>query len=280
MQLARYLKGFDWGPLLVPLSLLGLLAIIGSYALARSHGYDLLAYWQVNPADPYGDHRWEQGGFNYAPPAALILAPLALLPWEAAQLLWLGLQLAALWSIGRHWFLVLVLFPPVWLDITYGNINIFLAAMIVAGMRYPGVWAFGLLTKVTPGIGLGWFAIRRDWRSLAVGVCVTASVVLVSLLIQGPRVWGDWFDVLAQSGSIPTETALPIPILPRLAGSSLLIIWGAGTSRQWILPIAVTVAMPTLWLLAFAPLVALFRTSDDSASGGRLGTLLQSGADR
>ena len=35
-------------------------------------------------------------------------------------------------------------------------------------------WAFVLLTKVTPGIGLLWFAIRRRWRDLAIALGVTA----------------------------------------------------------------------------------------------------------
>lgn len=258
-----HFRAFDWKPLLLPLSIFGVLAIIGSFVLARSHGYDLIAYWIVNPADPYGANRWEQGGFNYAPPAALLLAPLGMLSWEAAQLLWLGLQLVALWYVGRRWFLVLVLFPPVWLDITYGNINIFLAAMIVAGLRHPGVWAFGLLTKVTPGIGLVWFAVRRQWGKLATGLGVTVVVIVLSLLVQGPRVWMDWFDVLSQSGNIPSETSLPIPLLPRLAISGIVLAWAGIGNRTWVLPLAVTLAMPTLWLIAFAPLVSLFRPPDE-----------------
>ena len=53
-----------------------------------------------------------------------LLAPLGALPWEVVIALWLGLQLAALWYIGREWALALIVFPPVWLDLVYGNINI------------------------------------------------------------------------------------------------------------------------------------------------------------
>ena len=255
---ARQLRAFDVRPLLIPLSALGLLAIVGSFVVARSHGYDLFAYWIVNPADPYTAHRWEQGGFNYAPPMALLLAPLGLLSWEAAEIVWLGLQLVALWYIGRRWFLVLVLFPPVWLDIVYGNVNVFLAAMIVAGLRYPGVWAFGALTKVTPGLGMTWFAVRREWRSLAIATSATVTVALVSLVLQGPAVWEDWLNVLSQSGNIPTETSLPIPLAPRAALGLVLIAWGALHDRRWTIPVAITLAMPTLWVIALAPLVAVF----------------------
>lgn len=259
----RQVRSFDFRPLLVPLSALGLLAIVGSFVAARSHGYDLFAYWIVNPADPYTAHRWEQGGFNYAPPIALLLAPLGLLSWEAAEVVWLGLQLVALWYIGRRWFLVLVLFPPVWLDIVYGNINIFLAAMIVAGLRYPVVWAFGTLTKVTPGLGMAWFAVRREWRSLAIAIGVTGVIVFVSIVYQGPLVWADWLYVLSQSGNIPTETSLPIPVALRAVLALVLIAWGARQDRRWTIPVAITLAMPTLWLIALTPLVALFRPPTD-----------------
>ena len=41
---------------------------------------------------------------------------------------------------------------------------------IVLGFRWPFTWAFVLLTKVTPGVGLLWFAVRREWRSLAIAL--------------------------------------------------------------------------------------------------------------
>ena len=48
---------------------------------------------------------------------------------------------------------------------TVGNIHLLLGAVIVAGFRWPWLWALPLLTKVTPGVGLLWFALRREWRT-------------------------------------------------------------------------------------------------------------------
>jgi len=42
-----------------------------------------------------------------------------------------------------------------------------LAVAIAVGFRYPAAWALVLITKVTPGIGLVWFAVRREWCPLA-----------------------------------------------------------------------------------------------------------------
>jgi hypothetical protein len=57
---------------------------------------------------------------------------------------------------------------------------------------------------------------------------------------------------------IPAD-ALPIPLIPRAVAATLLIAWGAWTDRRWVLPVAVTLAMPVLWPIAFVPLVALWR---------------------
>ena len=69
---------------------------------------------------------------------------------------------------------------PVSQEILIGNIHLLLAAAIVLGFRWPGTWAFVLLTKVTPGVGLLWFAVRREWRSLGIALGATAAIVAVS----------------------------------------------------------------------------------------------------
>lgn len=261
------LTGFDSEPLRLPLSILGALFVVAAFTVPAMHGWDLVTFGAVNPAAPYAlvpDGLSGAGAFRYAPPLVLALAPLSVLPWDVLVLGWLGLQLAALWYIGGRWALVLVLFPPVWLDLVFGNINLFLAAMIAAGFRHPGVWAFALLTKVTPGIGVMWFAVRREWRALAWVVGATAGLSLVSILVLGSGVWGEWFGLLRAASAMPTAPgALPIPILPRVLCAVLLTAWGGLTDRRWVVPVAVTLAMPVLWPVAFAPLAALGRVNSD-----------------
>ncbi len=72
-----------------------------------------------------------------------------------------------------------------------GNITLLIALAVVAGFRWPAAWAFVLLTKVTPGVGLLWFAVRREWRSLAMALGATLAVVAVSSLVA-PGLWRDW----------------------------------------------------------------------------------------
>jgi hypothetical protein len=242
----------------VGLSVLGALFVAASFI--PDHGYDLRSYTTIDLADPYAgiSGLTDYAVFRYPPPMALAMAPLAALPWEVVVVAWLAAQLAALYVIAGRWALALVLFPPVWLDITYGNVNIFLAAMIAVGFRAPGSWAFGLLTKVTPGVGLAWFAARLELRPLAIAGAVTAAAAAVSVVILGLEPWADWVALLVASTSMATPPdALPVPLAPRIVAAAALIAWGARTDRRWTVPVGVALAMPVLWVIALAPLAAL-----------------------
>src|SRR4029078_1809510 len=102
------------------------------------------------------------------------------------------------------------------------------AAMVV-GFRWPAMWAFVLLTKVTPGIGLLWFAVRRDGRSLGIALGPTALTVAVSaVLMRGA--WLDWFELLVSlAGRDGTWAAIPIQFLVPLALAIALVACGGRT---------------------------------------------------
>ncbi|MHB8398274.1 MAG: hypothetical protein ACYDCI_04990, partial [Candidatus Limnocylindrales bacterium] len=129
---------------------------------------------------------------------------------------------------------------------------------------------FVLLTKVTPGIGLLWFAVRREWAHLAIAVAATALVIAVSDLAS-PGLWTQWIDVLrSNSGSGGatgfglTPSAILIPLAVRLPVAAIVVVWGARTSRRWTVPLASFIALPVLWILGLSLLVGvipLLRTS-------------------
>ncbi len=239
------------------MSILGLVFLIGLAFFP--HGYDFYAYWVVDPLNPYVAES-EYGAFRYAPPIALLFAPLGFLPLDAAHAVWLALRLAALWYVARGWALTLVLLPPVWVDMAYGNVYTLYGAMIVAGYRHPAWWSFGVLTKVTPGVGLLWFLVRREWRALGLVSLVTAFVILVSLAVQGAETWQAWLTMLAARNELSPGSEIPIPLIPRLLAAIALVVWGARADRRWTVPVAVCIAMPSLWWssLSFAPLIALW----------------------
>ena len=245
-------------------------ATVVSYALAGDKliGYDAHAYWQAAALDdPY--RATILGGFDavgglyeykYPPPMAQVLAPVRLLgiPWPAFLGAWTVLLLVSLWWLGRRWTLLLLLFPPVLGELWLGNLNILLGVAVVAGMRWPAAWAFILLTKITPGIGLLWFLVRREWRNLAIALGATAAIMAVSFVLA-PALWSDFVEAsrtqVSATMDVPRQAA-PISLPVRLAAVAVLVAWGARTNRAWVLPIAVALSVPFVWWNVMATMVA------------------------
>jgi len=250
-------RGVRW--LLTGIGLLLLGLVIFGVIPYDLHPNDSHAYWVVNPADPYRDARL--GGvdaFLYAPAVAQLLAPFTHLPFEVFRVLLGAVSLGALAAAGAAYALVV---PGVMEDLVRGNIHVLLAAAIIAGFRWPGVWSAMLLTKVTPGVGLIWFALRREWRALAQVAVVTGLILAASILFFGIGVWQEWIRLLAASAESPrTYTYLgiaPPPLLVRMPVAVLVIAWGALTNRRWAVPVGAFLALPVIWPSGFALLAAV-----------------------
>jgi len=215
---------------------------------------DAHAYWAVDLADPYSRPVATLDAFTYTPPAALVFSVLGRLPFEVFEAIWtIAIGLALLWLAGP-WSIVFLAIPVVSSDLYLGNIHILLAAAIVAAFRWPGLWAFPLLTKPSCGIGLLWFALRREWRSLAIALGVTAALAGVAWLLA-PALWPAWIDYVLATGPSPdvgTAKWVPIPLLVRLPAAVMLVGWGALTDRRWTVPIASMLALPVLWMVGLA----------------------------
>ncbi len=228
---------------------------------ARTFGFDAFAYWSLNPAAPYARTAGELGAFTYSPVIARLFSPFALVPFWAFSFLWLllGVGTAAWLGLGSvRSVLAVFAFPPVALELYHGNVHLLIAAAIWLGFRYPAAWSFVLLTKVTPGVGLAWFAVRREWRSLGIAFGVTAALALVSLALDG-NLWVSWVrDSLlptAQATSV-NQTSLAAPLWARVPIALGLVAWGGRTDRRWTVPVAATLALPILWPSGLAVLVA------------------------
>src|SRR3989304_4546403 len=142
------------------------------------------------------------GAFRYAPPIAFLFGPLGALPWWLFLWLWEALMLALIAWLGGRWALVLLALPPVALGLYHGNVLLLIAAAVVLGLRYPAAWSFVLLTKVTPGVGVLWFAARREWRSLAIALGTTLAVSVAAAIVA-PNYWREWIDSLFTKLSQP-----------------------------------------------------------------------------
>jgi hypothetical protein len=222
---------------------------------------DMHTYWATGAGVSYASSNpYVIGAYLYAPAFAQLISPLTFLPWPWFAALWTAAIAAAyIWLVGRWAFPILLLTVAVALEFYLGQIDLFIAAAVVIGFRYPAVWAFPLLTKVAPGIGLLWFVFRREWRNLAIASAATVAVLTVSSFLA-PQLWHDWYDLLRRSVTdrqVVEGAYLAIPVWLRLPIAVAVIFWGARTDRHWTVPIAVVLAMPILWANVFTLLIAV-----------------------
>jgi hypothetical protein len=227
---------------------------------------DAEAWWHINLSNLYGPgfatspigvFPLDIGAFRYSPVIAWLLVPATWVSWEVLIAIYLALSAAALIAmLGRRAPLFLLAFPPVLLELLNGNIHLFIALATWLGLRWAPGWAFILLTKVTPGVGMFWYVARREWRNLATALGVTTAIVLAGIAIA-PGQWFDWFGLLTTAAAGPALPGSP-PVWLRLPLAAA-IAWFAGrTGRAWLVPVAVFLGLPHLWLQGLAILTASF----------------------
>jgi hypothetical protein len=225
---------------------------------------DAYAYWTTRSGDFYATAETGRiGAYLYSPAFAQVMAPLVALPLAVFTALWTAINFAALWWLLRRWALPSLLFLPIPFEIISGNVHLLYAVAIVAGFRYPATWALMLLTKITPGVGLLWFVVRREWRALAIAVVVTAAIAAVSFVLDRPA-WEQWIAILradlsgaGQGVLVTTGWYLAVPLLPRLVVAAVIVVAAGLTDRRWLIPFAVVVALPVIWLNGLAVLAAV-----------------------
>lgn len=144
-------------------------AIVGEYPdlhVYRYGGHGLLDQWQV-----YADDDPVTGyPFTYPPFAAIVMAPLTLLPGWLAAALWTAASAACLAaavlvvrrSLGVRtpdWLLVLVCagslaLEPVWQNLSFGQINLILMLAVLVDLVRPERRWSGVLVGIAAGVKL------------------------------------------------------------------------------------------------------------------------------
>lgn len=172
-----------------------------SFWLSGNRLYD---YWQPDPVNG-------TLGYTYPPAAAVLMAPmhvfglgavvrinfLAIIAAGAGcMFLWLSQRL----TLGRlQMFTVVAVstaiafcLQPFAQTVAFGQINLFLALLVSIdllvlarrGSRWTGVLVgLSIAVKLTPGIFLLYFLLRKDWRAVAVSLASCAALTLVSAVV-------------------------------------------------------------------------------------------------
>ncbi|QNG18045.1 mannosyltransferase [Rhodococcus triatomae] len=249
----------------------------GSASLLDSDLYSY-TYAEVTPDFPLP--------FTYPPFAALVFLPLHFLPFAVVAVAWQLATIAALYAVVRMTFTLLtgsaVLTPrrhgfvllwttvgvwsePVRTTLDYGQVNVFLVALVMAAVSSPRWWVAGGLVglaagvKLTPAVTGLYFLARRQWKAAAFSALTFAGTVAVSFLLIGSEarqyfttLFGD-ADRIGPVGSVWNQS---------LRGTiSRILGYDVETGPIWIASVLVAAA------LAFAAWRAIGR--DDA-----LGTLV------
>ena len=246
----------------VVLSVVGLfmvwLVVSGLLADPHNLGYDARAYWGY-PRDAVYAGPGESAGYGiyrYSPVFVPLMTLFSQAPWAVFVAGWVAVSVVVYLWLAGPWWLAMLAFPPFVIEMRMGNVHMLLALAIVLGFRWPATWSFVLLTKVTPGIGLLWFAVRREWRALAIALGATVALVVISAALA-PGLWLDWIRSLTQTSEPNVPLAAVVPLWPRLIVAAVIIIWGARTDRRWTVVVGATLALPVLWFHGLAMLVGI-----------------------
>lgn len=247
-------------PAFLGLSLVGAVIVVALVLNPDAHGLDARGYWAFDPSDPYREAVGNLNAvtaFRYAPPVALAFMLLQALSWPAFITLWTVVCVLALVYLSGRWALALAALYPVAMELSAGNVNLLIGAAVLAGFRWPAAWSFVLLTKITPGVGLFWFVVRREWAALARVAAATAALSVASWVIA-PALWPQWIAALrSMIGLEPEGLHLPVPLPVRIVAAGALIAWGARTDRRWTVLVGATFALPSIWLASLSPLAGL-----------------------
>ena len=251
--------------------LLGVLCGLGQAAGILPSPVDASAYWLAGTSTKLYPTAWAEvapGYLFYPPPVAQISTLLQPIGWGAFISILTTAIFASIWYCAGRWSLPLLAIGLPWLlwgigpteanvflgYALLGNLQWILAALAIVALRYPGLWALQLGTKVTTAVGWWWHIFRGEWRSAAIGVAASIAVVAVSFGFA-PQLWFEFIAFALRNGSMadPPIAMFPVPLGVRLATAVPLLAWGARTNRAWTVPVAVGWSLPALYGLGFLP---------------------------
>lgn len=241
------------------LVLLGILAAVTYWIYLTAGGglpVDVRYYWAADPHNLYPHPEAGEGnGYNYSPAFEFVVGWWRGIPFEVFAAIWRAILLAMLVYLAGPFTLFVMLTVPVASEINAANIQIPLALAVVLGFRWPATWAFVILSKLTPGIGLLWFLLRREWRHLALALGATALIAAVSFVLMPDA----WFGYLRLLTGAPAPAVAPyyLPLWTRLPVAVAFIAGGAVSGKRWPVVVGATIALPVYYITSSAMFVGV-----------------------
>jgi len=246
---------------------------------------DLMVYRNASPFLLHGTlYDWRQTQFSaqfplpftYPPFAALVFLPLSWLPWVVVRWGWQILSVACLWWLVRLslrliardraalvpsvvfddalwrrramlWTALAMWFEPVRTTLNYGQINLLLAAVVLAGMVSARPLLAGLSVGVTAGIKLTpalsgvYFLATRRWAAAVWSFVAFGATVGIAYAVSPAQSNLYWFHLINDPTRIgPIGSAINQSLrgaLSRTVGHDV------GTGPLWLLGAVVSVVL-------------------------------------
>jgi hypothetical protein len=168
--------------------------------------------WHANQEIPYF-------GWHYPPMFLIVAALLALLPYAVALALWMAvtlvLYLVVIHAIvpRRHWMLLAMAFPAVFVNLGHGQNGFLTTALLGGGMllleRRPllagvliGLLAYKPQFAILIPLAL---AVGGYWRTLASAALTTLCIAFVSYVAFGLETWQAFFASLSLTRNLVLE---------------------------------------------------------------------------
>ena len=239
---------FNWRFFLIALGIGWAVAVFVTFT-QMGNPVDAWCYYGFDPKNI-----WDPDGcFLYSPPVAQFMGVIqGLMPFETFTFLLRAAETIVLAVVTGPALFFSLFIPAVAIELNAVNVNLLVVGAVLIGFRFPFAWAFVILTKITPGVGLLWFAVRREWRNLAIAIGATALIAGGSFLLA-PDLWRQYFE---QLGREPDNSIYVIGW--RLPLAAVVVIWGARTNHRWAMIVAVFLGMPRWYFLTPVILVGLF----------------------
>ncbi|MEU4381495.1 glycosyltransferase 87 family protein [Micromonospora echinofusca] len=193
--------------------------------------YGALTWWVHDGGEIYDFLKpGTQYGFTYPPFAALVMLPMAYLPWTAAIAVSVAASVVVTavlfwWLVDpisrrcgwTRWFALAVAlclaaaYEPMRETVNFGQVNMLLLFLVAidllrllpAGSRWAGV-GIGLATaiKLTPGIFIVYLLVTRRWRAAVTSMAAVAGTTLLAAALFPDASREFWTEALWNTGRV------------------------------------------------------------------------------
>jgi len=279
------------GRLMLELTLVGAAIVLGLvgvfvfiFHLATDPLVDVHAYYEAAARLNAGLPLYAaQGDVNsphyyfYPPLLAILFRPLALLPFEAAAVIWeVGIVAAfgvTLWLLGIRsrwtWLAVGVLAGPIAWSVSVGQAQVLVTLLLTLGN--PFAVAVATQIKLLPALVALYWLGRRDWRRLSRFVAWSAVFVILQLFMEPAGsvafVSQTNLGLVGQVNNLSPYAFSPLLWFVLALGGLALTLRLAPARAGWATAVAYSVlATPRLLEYMLMTLLAAIRPTDGDAA--------------